>query len=855
MADGWDATSRFAAHLNRTTAPRCTFLVSTGNGGHGYGTVTSPGGGTVIDVGASTQYGTLTGFELVHPSQFTWGNVQPWSNRGPGMLGEVAPDIVAVGAWGTGANPLNDTVHLGFGSGQAAYDEFGGTSMATPIGAGIAALVCQAYHDKYGGYPNWQEVRTFLFNGATDLGFDVLTQGSGNLNADRSTKIAAGQALRIEPSQWTPGLFRGMHYPEFPAILAVGQSDSRPFTLTNPTSGTITVDMRDAELSVVARTTFTLTLPPGNPPDFTTPTYVMNITRPIQAANPDLVRVHVAFPYSVFDKNNDYVADNRWRVVLYDWTDLNGDGNLWTDTNHNGVVDAGEIDVVTDPVSGKRVCEYNRFTYGYPAGTCLEASLGRESLSRRHNGVFFGLQRRQGTDGATFKITIEYFKKRDWYWLTLTPTHLVIPPQDTRAVAATVTVPSGARPGAYQGEIVAYDGATTRIIPVITHVAVRSPSFAFGAADLNEPPVSQSYDNRHVFGGFDWSWRYESGDWRLYYFDVPNGTAGAGRVLIADTQWKSTPTDIDTWIFGPAADTYSTQDPSFFGPYNVELTGGSVSTYVGDGIFRFNTSTGGPREVVSAQLRDGLNFIALHNVLSSGAELAEAVVGRTYKVETQPFPVTKTGTSGFWDQTFRSDAAIPEGIRVAAYGLSQPYELRDQTILQDDPTSPGTASWVRSLNLQDCGRVELATTGQPPTDVDLYFYKDGGNGTWDSGRGDDVLIAASTTPSPDETISLITPANGRYWIAVHGWNVPGGSQFFNIAIGVIQGRDLVVSGVPTLPIAAGVTVSFRVSWNKSGPGAWEGLLLLGPTNAPKAIAVPVSLTPNPNSAARNWAMY
>jgi len=855
--DGWDATSRFVAYLNRTTAPNCTFLVSTGNGGHGFGTVTSPGGGTTLGVGASESYGTLTDFELVYPNQFTWGNVIPWSNRGPGTSGDLAPDIVAVGAWGTGANPLNDSEHVGFGNGQAAYALFGGTSMASPIAAGIAALVCQAYYDKNGRYPTWQEVRTFLLNGATDLGCDALTQGAGNLNADKSAKIAGGQAWRIEPSQWTPGSYRGARYPMFPSILFAGGSDATTFTLTNPAAASVTVDVSDAELALLpaGRTTFTLSLPAGNAPPVTTPTYVLNITPDINRLNADFVRAQVIFPYNAFDKNGDYQSENRWRVLFYDWTDLNHNGKLWTDTNGNGVVDKGEIDVVTDAVTGKRVCEYNRFTYGYPNGNYIEASIGRESFARRHDGVFFGVQRRYGTDAATLKVTIEYFKKRDWSWLTLTPTRVVIPARTSRTLTATLAVPSGTKPGVYEGEIRARDGATTTVIPVVVHVAAQSPTFQFGAASLSEAPGSRPYDNGHVFGGFDWNWRYEVGDWRLFYYDLPNGTASLGKMLIVDTQWKNTPTDIDTWIFGPVADTYSMLDPAFFGPYVTEEIGGSANTNTGSGVFRFNTATGGAREIVSAELRDGLNFVALHNVLNAGVEFAEAVVGRTYKIETQPFPVNKVGPSGYWNQTFLSDANIPEGIRAAAYGLSQPYTLTNQTARQDTSSSPPTASWVRSVNLQDCGLMEVSTFSNAPIDIDLYLYKDGGNGVWDGGNRDDVLIAGSAASGPSESVSVLTPANGRYWIAVHGWNVPGSGQPFDITIRIIQGRDLTPTGVPSGPITAGSAVSFRVNWSKSGPGRWEGLVVFGPTNAPKAIQVPVTITPQPVTAAKDWALY
>jgi len=79
-------------------------------------------------------------------------------------------------------------------------------------------------------------------------------------------------------------------------------------------------------------------------------------------------------------------------------------------------------------------------------------------------------------------------------------------------------------------------------------VAASGPTFDFGAASLTEPIGNQPYDNGHLFGGFDWGWRYESGDWKLYYFDIPDGTAAPGKAMVVDTRWVTVPTDVDTWI-------------------------------------------------------------------------------------------------------------------------------------------------------------------------------------------------------------------------------------------------------------------------------------------------------------------
>lgn len=841
--DGWDATSRFAHWLNNYFAPNAAFLVATGNGGHGYGTVTEPDGGSIIDVGASTSYGSLVYFEFVRPDQFTWGDVQPWSNRGPGTLGDVAPDVVAVGAWGTGANPLN----IYYGNGQAAYDIFGGTSMATPVAAGNLALVYHAFRAKNGRWPTWREAKAIFLNAARDLGYDVLTQGSGNVDADRATDIAAGMnyGYWVEPAQWVAGNYRGVEYPAFPAIMLPGQSVVKTFAVHNTTGVPFSVTLQSATLQKVGEVTFTLSFPSFAPPPFTRPTWVTDITPLIDTYDPDLVRAQVIFPYSVLDTNGDYRYENRWRVLFYDWTDLNGDGKLWKDTNGNGRVDAGEIDIVNG------IYEYNRFTYGYPSGTYLEASLGRDSLSRRHNGVFFGVQRRTGSSPVTMQVRITFYKKANWDWLTLSASSVSLPANGSATFNATMSVPATARPGLYEGAIEVRHGPHKHVIPVVVHVAANGPTFEFGAASPTEPIGNQPYDNGHLFGGFDWAWRYESGDWKLYYFDIPDGTAAPGQAMIVDTQWVTTPTDVDTWIFGRSTDFYSNLDPTFFGPQSVELVGGSNNTYLGSGRFAFDTATGGPREVVAGEIRDGLGFLALHNVLYAGTQFGEPLVGAAYAVQATPFPVVITTpvTFGHWAQIFSTTRAIPEGIRVLAFGLSQPAVFTNQTARQDDPNNPCTASWVYTQTIRTGGLLEVTTASNVPgLDIDLYVYRDDGNGVFECGV--DPLVGSSTTPTAFEKVRMTLPPDGTYWIAVHGWNVPGGSAPFDITINAIQGADLTVSGVPSGAVDAGTPISFQVSFSKAvtPPATYYGLLFVGPAVAPTALQIPVTVNFVPSAS-------
>jgi uncharacterized repeat protein (TIGR01451 family) len=76
---------------------------------------------------------------------------------------------------------------------------------------------------------------------------------------------------------------------------------------------------------------------------------------------------------------------------------------------------------------------------------------------------------------------------------------------------------------------------------------------------------------------------------------------------------------------------------------------------------------------------------------------------------------------------------------------------------------------------------------------------------------------------------------------VDNWSGTPGT--FNLSLRVIQGTDLVVSGVPTGTINANTPITFTVTFTKTAaPGTtWEGLLYLGPASAPTALEIPITV--------------
>jgi subtilisin family serine protease len=846
--DGWDYESRYLTYMTTLYNPYVTFLGATGNGGHGYGTVTSPASSTaIISVGASTEYWS---FESIRDlDQITWGDVQPWSNRGPSAVGQVAPDVVAVGAWGSGDLPLNEV-----GDGSEAWEVWGGTSMSTPIAAGVTALMYQAYIDANGFAPTSYLAREIMMSSARNLNYDPLVQGAGMVDGERATELASNtKGILVSPTFWTAGNYQGEDYPAFAKIMYPGETATKTFTLTNVQQPAkkgkpippVTIKLEDSILVKVGEYKFSFSsdMSKESPYEMGRPDYLLDITKNIPK-DTDLIKVFAYFPFDKMDANGDYtnVDNNGYRLLVYDWKDLDRDRKYWRDLNHNGVVNSGEMDPM----------EINRYTYGYPSGTALEASV-QEPLERYHNGILVGIQHRYTTALAPkvpINIKVEFYKKADWNMLTVKPSFVVIPPGKSVTVEAKVTVPKGTPYGLYEGMIDItqygmYRGSyrietEETVVPVIVNVASSSATFEFGGT----PPSKTLYDNGRVFGGFDWAWRDESGDWRFYYADIPESEVPPGTKLLVDVAWSTLPTDIDAWVYGPELDAFSYSWPSIYGPYTLDFKGGSEKVYMGSGIYKFKTTTGGAEEVISADAVPGLNLIALHNVLYND-KFGEPFTGKVGTFSVTPYPVSITTSTSTGTQAMSAVSSLDlAGITAMAYGMSQPEHFTGQTIYQDNPADPMTASWTKEYMLTNAGLFEV-NLHVGANDLDLYILYDMNN---DGVPESNEVIAQSTASAGiDEYLKMLLPPDGRYWVFVHGWAVVPSPSTFDIDITIIQGTMITVSGLPPGPVTAGTTVNFNLNYDLDGmaAGTYEGLIFVGPSNAPTAVAVPVEIIYTP----------
>lgn len=149
-----------------------------GNEGPSSGTITSPGiSPLVITVGAADDRGTLPQTDDI---------VADFSSRGPTIDGLVKPDVVAPGvnitslrAPGSFVDKINSASRVG-----EFYFTLSGTSMATPIVAGMCAQLLQEYPTL-----TPQDVKNMLRAYAVSLGDTANNQGAGEVQYPRVINI------------------------------------------------------------------------------------------------------------------------------------------------------------------------------------------------------------------------------------------------------------------------------------------------------------------------------------------------------------------------------------------------------------------------------------------------------------------------------------------------------------------------------------------------------------------------------------------------------------------------------------------------------------------------------------------
>jgi hypothetical protein len=228
-----------------------TVVSSTGDAGP-TNTIGSPAADPkVISVGATTTFRTQAQTGYAGTRNFATSvvsdNPSPLSSGGITDRGRV-PDLVAPGQDGWALctpDPVRFTDCTAFNGTPSPIEDFGGTSESSPLVAGAAALVIEAYeHTHHGMRPAPALVKQILTGTATDLGLPATQQGAGELNAYR----AVLEAMSVHDANGAParqGDGLTITTPSGDTQLAVAASANKsvdlPVVVTNTGSATQTV--------------------------------------------------------------------------------------------------------------------------------------------------------------------------------------------------------------------------------------------------------------------------------------------------------------------------------------------------------------------------------------------------------------------------------------------------------------------------------------------------------------------------------------------------------------------------------------------------------------------------------------
>jgi hypothetical protein len=870
--DGMDAASIEADSIHNGFGNATTPVFSTGNGAPGYGTATAPAPANGIQVGASTNFGSTGWDSIANYSQVTDNDVIEWSNRGPGANGRPGVDVVADGSYAPGDATLNTILN-----GQNAWATWGGTSRSTPVTVGAVALIEEAYKKAHGSFPTEQQVKVFLKSGAKDLGYEPWIQGAGSVDAGKSVAAAGGSAPTVSPTEWRPGTSTDpdqLGRARFPVTIAPGGSASQSFSLGGSASGWT---VGDRVLKQYASDSFNFqsqSESQESTSNFDVPDYLIDITDKIKAhPDADIVVIRATYPWSEFDGNGDNHSDQAWRLLAYNWTDVNHDGKLWTDKNGNGVVNHEELNSSSNidnfnDVNWKKSeieqGEYERFFYHRPGSNVLMGFI-RQPAKQMANGIFLGFQhstRNPAIDKTDFRIEIDYYKNVDWDWATETA-------PSGGSFTATVNVPSNAPTGMYEGAITATKGSQTIAVPVSVTVAPTigqnddgsiAEALHFGGTDVAKAQASSLYDNGSIFGANDWTWREESGDWRFFWFNVQN-LVPDGTLFLSDTTWDDATnpqvTDLDTLLFGPTL--VPIDAPAIFGGgafSSIDTVGASQNAYLGSGTWGFNTATGGPEEVVAGPAAQGPNAVVQHGVRFDGDKFNVPFSTTLGSLSVNPTSVDQTAAddgTGTFDVTVESSLDLA-GLSADAFGLSQPESAVVHATQDDQSESDPSSASAKVGPIAIGDHASRATFTLPDVqgdeDLDLFVVYDANNdGQFTNGE----IVGSSTGPAgANEEVTLIDPAAGNYQVWVYGYQVSAGDSTAGNTVGidVVQGDDIVIENPPSGPLAANTPYTLHLSYSgATGPGDYEGELQLGPTVAPSAVTVPITIHPSETAAA------
>jgi predicted nucleic acid-binding Zn-ribbon protein len=847
---GYDIYDKYASNISLMGGHTLWFW-STGNGGPGYGTVHSPLDFLAVHCGATTtmQYRYWLGYES-DINYTSWGDMAPFSNSGPTRTGKLNAEISASGMYSMEPAPLNEYSYGGMGDGYMHFQLGSGTSHSTPTVAGGAALGFQAYYDTYADWPWIDYAKAKLIASADDMHYDPLKQGSGWLNASTYAKTMGEYAGVSSILLYEPVLINGVLYPgsydgamagpsydNFPNFLLPDEIDESHFGTTynydpsNPVNVEITSEMLMRTGS--DRIDWTTT-------DITDQWFDI---KPMIPVGTDLVKITWFMPMDEFDPELDYVSNYGYMLETHDWVDLNLDGNINKTT--------GDWELFRMAVDGGD-CNYNQISV-------------RDPLDRTHDGLVVRV--RPGTGGPgiglAMSLQMDYYQLQNFDWVQFrevgAPSYspslsLTVNPMSSMDWQIEVHVPFDAYVGTYAAAIYIDDGSRVQAMPVVINVPATDYEFEFGANNYFETTY-----NNDITGEADKGWRFEVGDWRMYWCLPTTSLPSVDANLIVTVEWSSLPTDINIHVLAPvSAGGWPTQDAPY-GPNLAEIPiASSNERYLGGGTFGVGTSTGGPAEVISAPLGQALDAtgpapfaILTRCPVMDGYAASDTLYGYTTLLTMNDFgpPLLNIGGSssipfaGSYPAWY--DITVSGSVEAKGSGVGplKSETFYNEPIYQDSMTGYfqldlANAAYTRAVELTSSSLLSVfisEVSGAP--DLDLGVWQD----TNRDGLADlsEPYWYVGITGS-SESLVLDSPADGQYLIKVLGYTVTGSPGLFDLT--VMRGvPGYIRASMPENIVSSGYHV-FNIDYSvPAETGTYTGLATFGFMGADDMYFVPVMI--------------
>ena len=553
-------------------------FIATGNGGPGYGTVASPASSTLsIAVGAATEFTYRPIYDYYWPGSSR--QVVTWSNRGPSELGVVKPDVVAIGSFAWAVGRTWEALGRYTLRGSLINALFSGTSQATPMAAGVGALVVSAYRSKYGSRMPSYLLKTIVMNTGVDMGYDELSQGAGFVNAYRAiravleenyprvystsilsdilselgytyTSVMYGETLLgtwFEPKIYIPLVRAGRVATR--QLVVEGSGNYRLYTARLERVETVNLcDIVERVIDpavIVSCRGDTLLL------NIADSTVLGHLVLDLNALKKySYFEIELVYPFQYFETGGRTGGfRNTIPISIADFA-------YWIDVGADGVFSWLETARIMYDIRGANAL---RIQIGDLEGQIREI----EELAVKYGradprGLPRYLVLRIGVSGATYmgllpvKARVSGYVLRPWSDVRVGVSTLRVL-TGSRAVSAIIRAPR--TPGFYSGYVVVEE--LTRGVKMLIPVSFFVPLEITRETTYSVKPTAEVTARRNTYlrGAFDYTWRYESGDWRVFKVVVSPALRHVSAIGVRVT-WPVTgnpnyASNLDVHVYGP----------------------------------------------------------------------------------------------------------------------------------------------------------------------------------------------------------------------------------------------------------------------------------------------------------------